>query len=227
MMYRRHHSIASSLLLTGLLVMLMSLSGGWGIAYGQTAGPTPTPGPATLSITKEADNPNPAPGETVVFIIRVSNTGSEAARDVQVEDAVPGAFEVVNVYTTLGIASVSGQNVIANIPQLDPGVSAVITVETRLRAGASGQLTNEVVARAIAVDGAALPPQRAQAVLAVEADTVPDTNIASGAGTDTGTLPSQLSNTGAEGGVQWSLLMIGLLLMLLGTAIFVRARKTS
>jgi hypothetical protein len=40
---RRWRGWASSLLATGLLLMMMSMGGNWGTVYGQSGGPTPTP----------------------------------------------------------------------------------------------------------------------------------------------------------------------------------------
>ena len=42
---QRQRSLASSLLIASLLVTLMSFGGGWGAAYGQSAGLAPTPIP--------------------------------------------------------------------------------------------------------------------------------------------------------------------------------------
>jgi len=41
---QRRRGIASSLLATSLLLMMMSISGSWGTAYGQSGGPTPVIG---------------------------------------------------------------------------------------------------------------------------------------------------------------------------------------
>lgn len=224
MIHPRQRSFATSLLLLGLLTLLMSFSGGWGIAYGQTAGPTPVANqPAILNVTKEADNPSPRPRDTVVFVIRVSNVGGQPARNVQVVDAVPGEFEIVNVYATQGIPQINGQNVTVTIQQLDPGMMVVVTIETRVRATARGQLSNQVVVRAANLDGSPIAEERAQAVLGV-ADTADDPSASPSHAQGPG---SQLSNTGADTPLYWPLFLLGLLLMMAGFVIFLRSRKTT
>ncbi len=223
MSHQRQRSFAMSLLLTGLLVTLLSFGGGWGQAYGQTAGPTPTPARAAqISVTKEVNNPAPRQGETVVFTIRVQNTGDTPARDVVVQDNMPGTLEVLDVATTAGTASVRGPTVRVEIPQLDPGASVVITIRARLRPDARGELVNIVIVRANNSGGASVE-QRAQAVLAV-AESAVDGPAPSGNGPQNPR--SSLGNTGADSGMQWWLLLLGLLLMAAGSAIFWRARST-
>jgi uncharacterized repeat protein (TIGR01451 family) len=223
MSHQRQRSFAMSLLLTGLLVTLLSFGGGWGQAYGQTAGPTPTPrGAAQLSVTKEIDNPRPRQGETVVFTIRVQNTGDAPARDVVVQDNMPGSLEILEVSTTAGTSSVRGPTVRVEIPQLDPGASVVITIRARLRPDARGELVNIVIARANNVGGATVE-QRAQAVLEV-AESAADEPTAPGGGAQNPR--GSLGNTGADSTVQWWLLLLGLVLMAAGSAIFWRARRT-
>jgi uncharacterized repeat protein (TIGR01451 family) len=225
MSYQRQRSFAMSLLLTGLLVTLTSFGGGWGQAYGQTAGPTPTPRRATLSITKEVDNPRPRPGETVVFTIRVQNVGDQPARDVVVLDVMPPAFEVLDATTTAGTASVRGPTVRVDIPQIDPGATVVITIRARLRPDARGRIVNIVIVRDA---NAALGEQRAEAILEVS-DTADDEQPgASPAMPGTGAQGPRgsLGNTGADAGMQWWLLLLGLALMAAGSAIFWRSRST-
>jgi uncharacterized repeat protein (TIGR01451 family) len=225
MSYQRQRSFAMSLLLTGLLVTLTSFGGGWGQAYGQTAGPTPTPRRATLSITKEVDNPRPRPGETVVFTIRVQNVGDQPARDVVVLDVMPPAFEVLDATTTAGTASVRGPTVRVDIPQIDPGATVVITIRARLRPDARGRIVNIVIVRDA---NAALGEQRAEAILEVS-DTADDAQPgASPAMPGTGAQGPRgsLGNTGADAGMQWWLLLLGLALMAAGSAIFWRSRST-
>ncbi|HEX6292765.1 MAG TPA: DUF11 domain-containing protein [Herpetosiphonaceae bacterium] len=209
-----------SLLLMGLLVTLMSFGGGWGQAYGQTAGPTPTPRRAALNVTKEVDNPRPRPGETVVFTIRVQNVGDTTARDVIVQDNMPGAFEILDVTTSAGTATVRGPTVRVEIPQIDPGATVVITIRARLRPDARGPLINVVIVRDAT---GALDEQRAEAALAVAGAAAEASDPPSG-GPQVPRGP--LSNTGADSGLQWSLLLLGLLLMIAGSVVFWRARAT-
>lgn len=222
MSHQRQRSFAMSLLLMGLLVTLMSFGGGWGEAYGQTAGPTPTPRRASLSITKEVDNPRPQPGATVVFTIRVQNIGDVPATNVVVQDNVPGTFEILDAGASTGTVTVQGQTVRVQIAQLDPGATVVITIRVRLRPDAQGRLVNIVVVRQ---GNAAIEEQRAEAVLDV-ADSADDSGQPT-APTATPQGPrSSLGNTGADTSMQWWLLLLGLMLIAAGSAIYWRTRST-
>lgn len=220
MSHQRQRSFAMSLLLTGLLVTLMSFGGGWGEAYGQTAGPTPTPRRASLSVTKEVDNPRPQPGDTVVFTIRVQNVGDVPATDVVVQDNVPGTFEILDASASTGTVAVRGQTVRVEIAQLDPGATVVITIRVRLRPDAQGRLVNVVVVRQ---GNAAIEEQRAEAVLDVS-DSGDDSSAAPTA-TPQGPR-SSLGNTGADTSMQWWLLLLGLMLIAAGSVIYWRTRST-
>jgi uncharacterized repeat protein (TIGR01451 family) len=223
MSHQRQRSFAMSLLLTGLLVTLLSLGGGWGQAYGQTAGPTPTPSrTAVITVTKEVDNPRPRQGQTVVFTIRVQNTGDVPARDVVVQDNMPGSLEILDVATTAGTASVRGPTVRVEIAQLDPGASVVITIRARLRPDARGHVENIVIVRASNIGGATVE-HRARAVLEV-AESAADEPATPNAGAQNPR--GALGNTGADATIQWWLLLLGLVLMAVGSAIFWRARRT-
>lgn len=231
----RRGSFATSLLLTGVLVVLAGFGGDWGRAYGQTAGPTPTPNQAVLNVTKEATTSTAAPGDPVVYIIRITNSGSQPARDVEAVDTMPGSLEPVNAYATKGSVSTSGQTVTTTVPELAPGETVILTAETRIRNGAQGQIANQVVVRAVNVAGAAGTEARAEAVLGV-VDQAPGGGSAAnsgdgGAGADAADtdddLRSQLSNTGAHDSMRWLLLALGVGLSGVGGAIVVRNRKTS
>jgi uncharacterized repeat protein (TIGR01451 family)/LPXTG-motif cell wall-anchored protein len=225
MSHQRQRSFAMSLLLMGLLVTLMSFGGGWGAAYGQTAGPTPTPRRATLSISKEVDNPRPRPGETVVFTIRVQNIGDQPTRNVVVQDVMPSAFEVLDATSSAGTVSVRGPTVRVEIPQIDPGASVVVTIRARLRPDARGRLVNTVIVRE---NNAEVGEQRAEAILEIadeagedgQSDTSPDAP-----GTGAQGPRGSLGNTGADSSTQWWLLLLGLMLMAAGSAIFWRSRS--
>lgn len=222
MSHQRQRSFAMSLLLTGLLVTLMSFGGGWGEAYGQTAGPTPTPRRAALSVTKEVDTPRPQPGATVVFTIRVQNIGDVPATNILVQDNVPGTFEILDAGASTGSVTVQGQTVRVQIAQIDPGATVIITIRARLRPDAQGRLVNVVIVRQ---GNAAIDEQRAEAVLDVS--DAADDNGQPAAPTATPQGPrSSLGNTGADTGTQWWLLLLGLMLIVAGSAIYWRSRAT-
>ena len=233
--YARHHRqrrFATSLWLTGLFAAIMSFGGNWGTAYGQTAGPTPTPGAQpVLAITTEVDTTNPRPGQTVVMIIRVTNNGSAPARNVNVTDVIPPQFEIINVYGTSGIYGVNGQIVDGMIAEIAPGATVVITVEVVVRRDAQGRIINEVIVRMINQDGVVINTVRAEVAVTIQgASGASGSATENGGGTAAGNqsgVRSQLGNTGGQQILYWPLLLIGVLLMLAGTAIFLRARKAA
>ncbi len=83
---RRRRGIASSLLATSLLLMMMSMGGSWGIAYGQSGGPTPVIGIVAPGGGAEGENP----GRNQV----VAGESAEASESVEVGDA-PARPELV------------------------------------------------------------------------------------------------------------------------------------
>lgn len=213
----------------GLLLIAMSFGGGWGRAYGQTAGPPPTTGPAALVVTKTADTLTPTPGSPVTFTITVSNGGGAPALNVEVQDVMPGAFVIREVRATLGTVAVNGQTVRVSIPRLDPGFTVVITIRTELRNSARGTFRNLVLARAEDPNGVLLAEVQADVVLSVGEEDAPppappaDTPAAPGRAD--GRPASGLGETGMETGTIWPLLILGLLLVVLGGGIFWRVRR--
>lgn len=225
----RHHyqRFATSSVLAGVLILLISLGGGWGNVYGQTAGPTPTPSRgAVLSVTKRVDNANPRRGDTITFTIRVQNTGSVTARNVIIRDVVPGTFDILNASATLGAVKINGQTISLIIPALDPGVTVLLVVEARVRNNAQGELRNTVIVREGDPSVADGNEQRATAVLMVAEGTAGPTQPG-GPRNQIGPSDSLLGRTGAGSGLQLPLLLIGLALVLAGAFVFIRARGTT
>lgn len=222
----RRRKLATSLIVAGFLAFWMSLGGGWGAAYGQTAGPTPTVADADLAVTKEASVAQARPGSTVTFTIRVQNTGGAPALNVVARDDVPSAFEVISATASSGTVATSGPTVTLTIPQLNPGESAVLTIVTRLRPDALGQLTNDVVASAARMSGERTADRRASASLNASED-APDAAAGGSAGAagSSGDVSSQLSNTGADGSVVWWLLAVGIVLISVGGTLIWRTRR--
>jgi uncharacterized repeat protein (TIGR01451 family) len=219
--------------LAGLLILLISLGGGWGEVYGQTAGPTPTPSQrAILSVTKQVDNANPRRGDIVAFTIRVQNTGSVAARSVIIRDVVPGAFDILNASATAGTVEVRAQTVTVTVANIDPGMTVLLVIEARVRNDAQGELRNTVIVREAADPATAdgVNEQRATVTLTVaeEAAAAPSAGAQPGGQTgQSGVSDSLLSGTGAESGLQQSLLLIGVALVLAGALIFFRTRTST
>lgn len=102
--------------------------------------PSPTPEPV-ISITdigmqKTTDKAEALPGDFVRFTLRVfSVAGGDVAADVVVRDAVPDAFEVVDLSSSKGDIVVAGQEVTAYPSTIAPGEEVLIVVTARVRAG--------------------------------------------------------------------------------------------
>ena len=97
-------------------------------------------------VTKTAAPPFAIPGEAVTFTFVVTNPGASPAVNIQAVDPLPPQVEILSVATTAGTTSVNGQNVTAAIPVLQPGQSATITIQTRIRSSVAAPfiITNEV-----------------------------------------------------------------------------------
>ena len=177
----RRQQLGWPLVFAGVLCMVMSLGTTWGVAYGQTSGPTPTPAPPTLSVSVDVDNNTPEPGEQVTFTIVVRNTGDASAQGVVVEAEMPSALQVLSVTTSKGIVTDDGQaakrfglaaplaqpgmggaasvnsqanqTVVVTIPELAGGESATIKIAARVRDNASGTANVRVTSKAANVNG--------------------------------------------------------------------------
>lgn len=84
-------------------------------------------------ITKSVNPPFAVPGESVTWTITISNPGSIAVNNVQMQDTMPAEVAIQNVSATAGSASFSGQAVNFSIGTLNPGASVTITINTRVR----------------------------------------------------------------------------------------------
>jgi uncharacterized repeat protein (TIGR01451 family) len=113
--------------------------------------PTATPEPVIsitdIGVQKTADKAVAQPGELVRFSIRLFTvTGADEAADVVVRDAVPDAFEVVDLSSSKGDIVVSGQAVTAYPRTLAPGEEVLVTVTARVRAGVQpGSVVNTAI----------------------------------------------------------------------------------
>src|SRR5688500_17740445 len=110
---RRFRRFGQLQMLIGTLLLMFaggSISS-WGVAYGQTAGPTPTGNQAALGISITVDNATPRPGDTVTWTIVVGNTGSADAREVQAADLIPDGFEIIDGVASRGRLVIDGQEV--------------------------------------------------------------------------------------------------------------------
>jgi uncharacterized repeat protein (TIGR01451 family)/LPXTG-motif cell wall-anchored protein len=83
------------------------------------------------AISKNGSPPVAVVGETVVWTIEVWNPGPHDTDNlVFVRDAIPATFDIVDVTTTHGDVTVSGQEVRVAIGRLEPGGHVTVTIET-------------------------------------------------------------------------------------------------
>jgi uncharacterized repeat protein (TIGR01451 family) len=111
--------------------------------------PTPTSTPPPIGdprVDKSADPSSGFPGDKITFTIVVRNNSPIPATNVEVEDSVPGEFEIQGATTSQGTIEVSGQRIHAIIGTLEPGGSATIRISTVIRADAApGQVDNVAI----------------------------------------------------------------------------------
>jgi len=112
-----------------------------------TKTPTPTETPVgDPRVSKSADPSSGFPGDKITFTITVRNDGVVPATDVEVEDSVPGVFEISGASTSQGSVDVSGQRIHAVIGTIPPGESVTIRISTTIRADAQpGQVDNVAI----------------------------------------------------------------------------------
>lgn len=81
-------------------------------------------------MSKSGSPPNAVVGEAVIWTLTIWNPHSETIGGVIVNDPVPGMFDIVDVDTPVGTASVSGQVVTVTVPSLNPGQTFDVTITT-------------------------------------------------------------------------------------------------
>lgn len=96
-------------------------------------------------LLKIGEPPIAGPGTIVTYTLRIVNPTDENARQVQVQDTMPAALEIVSAQASAGSVSVQGQQVLFTQGQLDAGARTVVTVTARVR---QGEGFNEIVNRA-------------------------------------------------------------------------------
>ena len=95
--------------------------------------PIASPGLAMLdpTISKSGSPLSAMVGEQVTYTIVISNPHDQTLNNIVVNDPIPSIFDVVNVMTTRGTSTVSGQTVTVDIGTLQSGEQATITVVVR------------------------------------------------------------------------------------------------
>src|SRR5262249_22384237 len=67
-----------------------------------TAAATVTPQQADLALSKPVNDPTPVVGETITYTVTLSNSGPDAATDVQVTDHLPAGLSFVSATPSQG-----------------------------------------------------------------------------------------------------------------------------
>ncbi len=100
---------------------------------------------ADLSLTKSVDNSSPDRGENVTFTINLTNSGPNAATNVDVRDRLPAGLQFVSASPSVGTYdSTSGLWTIASINNGDQATLVIVALVT---SGAAATNRAEVVAR--------------------------------------------------------------------------------
>lgn len=159
---------------------------------------------ADPAITKSVSPAVAQVGQRVVYTISVTNLGTGSAAGVRVDDTLPSFVRPVEVTTTRGQASISGQSVQVLIGDLAPGETVTISVTATVVAPAPASNRNLATVSSDTPDG---NPSNNQASIPLETDG-----------------PTSLPNTGDEGQGGASALILMLGLALLGAGIFLNGR---
>ncbi|MEO8287963.1 MAG: hypothetical protein ABI670_16160 [Chloroflexota bacterium] len=126
-------------------------------AQDPTGAPEPeSPAQPSLQLDLSADRAEIGQGESMVYKIEVTNTGSGTASGVVVTDKLPAGVTVDSSTTksTHGSIAVEGNNVTVQIGDLAPNVKAVVEIPVSVGNNAGNNLSNQATAQ---YDGAAAP----------------------------------------------------------------------
>ncbi|MBN1429491.1 MAG: DUF11 domain-containing protein [Anaerolineae bacterium] len=159
------------------------------IACTQQPVPIIMPGGGDLAVFDPALSKSGSPlsakiGEQVTYNLVVSNPHSQAINNVIVTDPIPPIFDVVDVATSRGTSSVSGQVVTVSIGTLQPGEQVTIAIIVQGNATAQpGQVCNVATAGNTRAEGCVtLMPTQLPATGGRPVQAVPLLWIATGVG---------------------------------------------
>lgn len=201
-------------ILLGLLLILVSFHSPWGKAYGQTV-VTPTPGVVLgdpqISKTGQPDCCNP--GDPVTFLIVVTNIGGADVTNVLISDTLPAELVLQTVTTTKGLVTVQGNHFEVRIDRISPGEIITITVHAVVGEGVPTDtvLTNT----AYLYSDQGIRQASAQVLIKPPGGCVTPPVLP----------PTGMAAPEPQGGISLWLLITGLVLLLLGIVLSIRARK--
>ncbi len=93
-------------------------------------------GSADLTVTKTVDDASPKEGDTVTYVVTVSNGGPDDATGVEVTDALPAGLTFVSASMTQG--SYKAPTGLWNVGSIDVGETAALEIHARVDAGTAG-----------------------------------------------------------------------------------------
>ncbi|MFZ1753951.1 MAG: DUF11 domain-containing protein, partial [Caldilineaceae bacterium] len=121
-----------------------------------------------------------APNQSIQYQIVVSNTGPSDATNVVVSDTLPAAIESAIASSSMGSCAVIGGVVTCTIARLAAGEQAIVVINGRVAANASGSLVNTAAvssaADATGVSSTTTTPVTALADIALAVDSTPTVN---------------------------------------------------
>ena len=86
------------------------------------------------------------PGEPIVWLLTVTNTGLGAGEDLVITNTLRDELQIVDVVATKGAVAVSEQVLVVTIPDLAPAASVEVQIYTTVRRGPpSGVLLNQAL----------------------------------------------------------------------------------
>ncbi len=200
--------------LLGLLLILASFHSPWGKAYGQTV-VTPTPGLVIgdPQISKTGQPDCCSPGDPVTFLIVVTNVGGDDVTNVLISDTLPAELVLQTVTTTKGLVTVQGNHFEVRIDRISPGEIITITVHAVVEEGVPTNIVLTNTAYLFSDQG----NREASAQILIKPP--------GGCVTPPVLPPTGPAAPEPQGGISLWLLITGLVLLLLGIALSVRARK--
>lgn len=210
-MRRLSKPVSSLLCGLGLGLIMLGWGGFWGIAYGQTAGPTPTARSVVKAITatKSVSPSSGMPNDPLTFSVQVRNNDTVPQTNVVFTDRILDFLEVITVATTKGSVASSGQDVRVEIGTLEPGETVTVTITVRIRATAQSGDSGVNIAS-----------------ISSGTDTTTTTTTSNPVAISVGQAPPNgLPNTSNPGQRSPWLMVVGLVVLLLGAGTLLKQRQ--